>query len=151
MDDFIKRLEKIFEYYTISASIFADKIGVQRSSLSHLLSGRNKPSLDLIIKIVENFKEVDLEWIIFGKGNFPKEENIILKKEITAPTLFNNENLLEPNLFSEEPTVKNNDVFENEKNIFPNNEVLNNSFSNTNIDHIVVFYKNGKFKMYFEN
>jgi len=42
-DDFIKRLEKILDYYSLSASTFADQIGVQRSSLSHLLSGRNKP------------------------------------------------------------------------------------------------------------
>ena len=52
IDDFIKRLEKILDYYGLSASVFADKIGVQRSNLSHLLSGRNKPSLDFILKIV---------------------------------------------------------------------------------------------------
>ncbi|PZQ78296.1 MAG: XRE family transcriptional regulator, partial [Flavobacterium johnsoniae] len=47
-EDFIKRLEKILDYYNLTASSFADKIGVQRSSISHLLSGRNKPSLDFI-------------------------------------------------------------------------------------------------------
>ena len=52
-DDFIKRLELILEYYGLNASAFADKIGVQRSSLSHLLSGRNKPSLDFILKIMD--------------------------------------------------------------------------------------------------
>ena len=50
-DDFIKRLEIILDYYALSASGFADKIGVQRSSLSHLLSGRNKPSLDFIFRL----------------------------------------------------------------------------------------------------
>ena len=48
IDDFIKRLEIILDYYNLTASSFADKINVQRSSLSHLLSGRNKPSLDLV-------------------------------------------------------------------------------------------------------
>ena len=75
IDDFIKRLEIMLDYYSLSASAFADKVGVQRSSLSHLLSGRNKPSLDLILKIVENFPEVDLYWILNGKGNFPKSES----------------------------------------------------------------------------
>ena len=51
-EDFIKRLEFLLEYYSMNAASFADKIGVQRSSLSHLLSGRNKPSLDFILKII---------------------------------------------------------------------------------------------------
>ena len=63
-DDFIKRLEIILEYYGVNASAFADKIGVQRSSLSHLLSGRNKPSLDFILKILDVYPEIDLYWIL---------------------------------------------------------------------------------------
>ena len=57
IDDFIKRLELLLDYYSISASVFADKVGVQRSGMSHLLSGRNKPSLDFVLKIVENFPD----------------------------------------------------------------------------------------------
>ena len=73
-DDFIKRLETIFDYYNMSASVFADKLGVQRSGLSHLLSGRNKPSLDFVLKLIDNFPEVDLYWLLNGTGNFPKQE-----------------------------------------------------------------------------
>jgi transcriptional regulator with XRE-family HTH domain len=90
-DDFIKRLEKILDYYNLNASSFADKIGVQRSSLSHLLSGRNKPSLDFILKINDVFPEVDLYWILNGKGNFPKIEP-------------SNENVESPILNSDSPT-----------------------------------------------
>jgi transcriptional regulator with XRE-family HTH domain len=87
-EDFIKRLEIIFDYYSVSASGFADKIGVQRSSLSHLLSGRNKPSLDFILKILDVFPEVDLYWILNGKGNFPKiiDDNILPQIQSPAPT-----------------------------------------------------------------
>ena len=74
IDDFIKRLELVLDYYNLSASAFADRINVQRSSLSHLLSGRNKPSLDFIIKVIEVFPEVDLYWILNGKGTFPKSD-----------------------------------------------------------------------------
>ncbi|MBK9224402.1 MAG: helix-turn-helix transcriptional regulator [Flavobacterium sp.] len=74
-EDFIKRLEFILDYYSLTASGFADKIGVQRSSLSHLLSGRNKPSLDFILKILEFFPEIDLYWILNGQGNFLKMKN----------------------------------------------------------------------------
>jgi hypothetical protein len=44
---------------------------VQRSSISHLLSGRNKPSLDFVMRVVKEFDEVELYWLLNGKGNFP--------------------------------------------------------------------------------
>ena len=68
---FIGRLEKILGYYTLTASAFADKIGVQRSSISHLLSGRNKPSLEFVLKVVHTFPEINLYWLLNGKGSFP--------------------------------------------------------------------------------
>ena len=58
--------------HSLSASLFADKIGVQRSSISHLLSGRNKPSLDFVLKVTQVFQDVDIYWLLNGKGIFPK-------------------------------------------------------------------------------
>jgi len=79
-ENFIERLEHLLQYYGMSASAFADKINVQRSSISHLLSGRNKPSLDFVMKVVRTFPEVNLYWLLNGKGNFPDE-----KKEDPSP------------------------------------------------------------------
>ncbi|MDT7831825.1 helix-turn-helix transcriptional regulator [Flavobacteriaceae bacterium S356] len=70
--DFTERIKKILEHHQLTASLFADKIGVQRSSISHILSGRNKPSLDFILKITSEFPEVDIYWLLNGKGVFPK-------------------------------------------------------------------------------
>ncbi len=77
-DDFIKRLQNIITFYSLSAATFADKIGVQRSSISHILSGRNKPSLDFIMKVLASFPEVNLYWLLNGTGTFPSlsESNI---------------------------------------------------------------------------
>ncbi|MEO8234531.1 MAG: helix-turn-helix transcriptional regulator [Flavobacterium sp.] len=153
IDDFIKRLEIILDYYSLSASGFADKVGVQRSSLSHLLSGRNKPSLDLILKIIENFPEVDLYWILNGKGNFPKSEiKIETNFQTTPPILKNNtedyktEDL--PNLFSDENQAQKNPVFENIKNNFSNTGNMLSTKNVSEIERIVIFYKNGSFKNY---
>ena len=153
IDDFIKRLEVILDYYGLSASAFADKVGVQRSSLSHLLSGRNKPSLDLILKIVENFPEVDLYWILNGKGNFPKSEiqnEIISVPSTPVQKIESPEMKIEnqPNLFSTEPTVEKNRVNENFQNNFSNTRILENTKNDSDIDRIVIFYKNGTFKNY---
>ena len=73
--DFSKRLEKVINYYGESASSFAEKIGVQRSSISHILSGRNKPSLEFVMKVLSSFPEVELYWLLNGKGSFPKQSS----------------------------------------------------------------------------
>lgn len=73
-EEFVSRLEKVLAYYALSASSFADKIGVQRSSISHLLSGRNKPSLEFVMKVVQSFPEVNLYWLLNGKGSFPAKK-----------------------------------------------------------------------------
>lgn len=71
-EEFIKRLEKIINYYDLTAAAFAEKVEVQRSSISHLLSGRNKPSLEFVLKVVTHFPEVNLYWLLNGKGSFPQ-------------------------------------------------------------------------------
>ena len=64
--DIVTRLEEFIKSKKISKSAFANQIGVQRSSIAHFFSGRNKPSLDFYIKIKEKYPEVDLNWIISG-------------------------------------------------------------------------------------
>lgn len=70
-EKFSTRLQKILDYYDLSAAAFADAIDVGRSSISHILSGRNKPSLDFVLKIVQAYPEVELYWLLNGKGKFP--------------------------------------------------------------------------------
>lgn len=70
-ENFVERLKSIMDYYNLSATAFADEIKVQRSSISHLLTGRNKPSLDFVMKVVKKFPEVNLYWLLNGKGAFP--------------------------------------------------------------------------------
>lgn len=70
-ENFSDRLQMLFDYYELTAGAFADEIEVGRPSVSHILSGRNKPSLDFVMKVVKRFREVDLYWLLNGKGNFP--------------------------------------------------------------------------------
>ncbi len=90
--DFTDRLKKMMEHYQISASMFADKVGVQRSSISHILSGRNKPSLDFVLKVTAEFKDVDIKWLLNGIGVFPIAE-VSAENSITpTPSIFDLEN-----------------------------------------------------------
>lgn len=61
------RLKMIMKMNNLNASSFADKVGVQRSSVSHILSGRNKPSLDFIQKTLSTFPRVSGDWLVSGK------------------------------------------------------------------------------------
>ena len=63
-----ERIIEIMGYEDLASSKFADTIGIQRSAMSHIMSGRNKPSLDVVQKILERFTYVDSDWLLTGKG-----------------------------------------------------------------------------------
>lgn len=124
IEEFAKRLKIIMDYYELSATLLADKIEVQRSSISHLLSGRNKPSLEFVLKILKAFPEVELYWLLNGIGKFPKGK----EDESPSPTLFS----------TQEPV-------EAEK------KGAVSAFSGDTdraIERIVIFYKDGTFTNY---
>jgi transcriptional regulator with XRE-family HTH domain len=87
--EFADRLKKVMTFHHLTASLFADKIAVQRSSISHILSGRNKPSLDFILKVTTTFVDVDIYWLLYGKGSFPKVAES--KQRTPTPSLLNTE------------------------------------------------------------
>ncbi|MCF6170378.1 MAG: helix-turn-helix domain-containing protein [Bacteroidales bacterium] len=64
----VNRIKQLLEKKKLTAAQFAGEVGVQRSAVSHLLSGRNKPSLDFILKIKNRFPEVNLDWLLLGDG-----------------------------------------------------------------------------------
>ncbi len=71
--DFSKRLQKIIDFYDLTATSFSEKIAFNRSTISHIVSGRNKPSLEFVIKVLEAYPEVDFYWLLNGKGSFPTD------------------------------------------------------------------------------
>ena len=58
------RILKIMEREGLTPSKFAESIGIQRSAMSHIISGRNNPSLDVLLKILERFTYVDSDWLL---------------------------------------------------------------------------------------
>lgn len=62
------RIILLIKAKNLSAAQFADEIGVQKSSISHIISGRNNASLDFIQKILFRYPDVNMEWLMFGKG-----------------------------------------------------------------------------------
>ena len=66
-----ERIELLMKCYELTSSQFADRTGIQRASVSHIISGRNKPSLEVMQKIYEAFPELDLKWLMTGAGEEP--------------------------------------------------------------------------------
>jgi len=64
-----ERILEIIRNKKITPSQFADEIGIQRSTLSHLVAGRNKPSLEVVQKIISRFPEIDVDWLVTGRGS----------------------------------------------------------------------------------
>ena len=71
------RIQELIEKKNLSKSAFAKEIGIQRSSLAHFFSGRNKPSLEFFLKIKNKYPEIDLNWIISGR----KAKQSVKKKQ----------------------------------------------------------------------
>ena len=65
--ELVDRFKYLMKLNNLSASAFAEKVGVQPSSISHILSGRNKPSLEFIQKVLIQFPKVSADWLISGK------------------------------------------------------------------------------------
>lgn len=68
----IERFQKIMEYAGVSPKRFAEILGIERSNVSHIMSGRNNPSLAVVQKILKNFPDISSDWLLFGDGNMLK-------------------------------------------------------------------------------
>ena len=121
------RITLLIKAKNLTAAQFADEIGVQKSSISHIISGRNNASLDLIQKVLLTYPEVNIEWLMFGKGP-------LFKRTETATNDNNDEGLmavppvdLAPvDLFSELMPTKNAD-FRKENNLNTESEPEGNT------------------------
>lgn len=82
-----QRIQEIMDREGMSPGRFADAIGIQRSALSHILNGRNNPSLDVLMKILSRFNYLSTDWLIFGKGEMMKNSAPSLSVEAGADSL----------------------------------------------------------------
>jgi transcriptional regulator with XRE-family HTH domain len=140
------RIIQFLRENNLTSTKFADVIGVQRSSISHILSGRNKPSFDFIEKMLIAYPDLDAQWLITGKGDMNS----------TQPSLFNHNKLEEnsENLTQRESNIQFSSTIGREisgsQNIIPKIESSNSNSRNLEkeIDRVMIFYSDGTFKDY---
>lgn len=148
-----EQLIKLINHYGLSASKLAGIIGVQPSSISHIISGRNKPSFDFIKALIEKYPEINTKWLLTGNGNMFLNTNDVEKNKmniITEPTLFNEPIKTEYDNNSSISDLKNENKIQEE--VF-NSYKSKNSSNITNVKNVkfvILLYDDGTF-MQFQN
>ena len=141
------RLQRFLELEQLTPSRLADILGIQRSGISHILSGRNKPGFDFFFKLNKKFPTLNLEWLISGNGKVYKE---------VERNLFNNE------ISNEKPVDRNastqyGQLFANEDNseeippiIAPENRISESKPKDSSVEKslikIMLIYSDSTFK-----
>ena len=106
MNNIAIRLQSFIKYLGLNNTRFADEINVQRSGISHILSGRNKPGLDFIYKIFNTYPDLNPDWLIMGRGKMLKGEIISSTEAVEPDKPTIEENIPDPQgsiHFSEKP------------------------------------------------
>jgi len=138
------RVQNILESKQLTSSKFAEMIDVPRSTISHIISGRNKPSLDLITKIANTFPDISIDWLILGKGDMLKTKSeekatdSLFKDKLQTQLKLDTED--ENNTSKEYPGLNDNDE-DKTKELPPKVEAK----TNENIDKILIIYNDNTF------
>lgn len=139
-------LQELMDRLNVNAAQFAETVGVQRSSISHFLSGRNNPSLDVLRKILMAYPQINAQWLVSGEGNMMRSD------DSTSNIDNQDSSVVENDLFS---SVKDEDpvpygdakVLEKEEDAKAERETENETKSS--VERVLIFYRNGTFKEYF--
>ncbi len=145
-----EQIQKFLIKENISPSKFADVLGIQRSSISHILSGRNNPGYDLIIKIIDQYDRLNPEWLLTGKGNMYK-------------SIDNNDNISKQSVIDYKPKMvedENAPIYSNISNDTNVNSVADRKITNVtsssstqidiskSLEKVLLFYSDGSFEQY---
>jgi transcriptional regulator with XRE-family HTH domain len=151
----LSRIKLILKEYRLHSSDFAEKIGVSRGAISHILSERNKPSIDTIDKILKAFPDISKSWLRDGEGPMFVNKHIqIIPVSQTSPGQLD--------LFNEKQTVESTDkTQENEYSLkkevkMQENKTISTVIQNVNqpniiskkIDKIIFFFNDKTFSTY---
>lgn len=138
-EEFSARLQLIMEKHDLNASSFAEKINVGRSTISHILSGRNKPSLDFVLAVLKTFKDVDLYWLLNGRGTFPKNNGTENQIQPTTSPVEKKEAPLSHDVSSSKITASTDAVI-------TENEISNNYNKGKKVTKVILIYEDGTFE-----
>ena len=142
------RISHILRAKNLTATQFAELMQIQPSNVSHLLSGRNKPSLDFLIKLKEVFPEYNYEWIILGKKPITTNDSNIISKESVFDKVEMTQ--LNENVEDTENVIvsKSNDLDTNDNPVDSLIPKITNNSSSSSLKQIIYVYDDHTFEVY---
>ena len=133
--------ERILEFLkneNKTSAQFAEEIGVQPSGISHIISGRNNPSLDFVIKMLEKYSFLSADWLLFGKGSMYKEPrmaDLFSSMDLNVSVKANDEKVIKDKSMTESIQGHENEILAEKENV--------------SLRKIVWFYENGSFEEFY--
>lgn len=157
------RLDKFIKTEGLTPSRFAEIMGVQPSSISHILGGRNKPNYDFIEKILMRFPKLNPDWLILGKGNIyrslpgdlrindsqgvqPGREDLFTLQETSPADTYSSDTVIsEDRISNAENRTTNETARTSRQQSIPKSDLSKNPVNDNDIEKIVIFFKDKSF------
>jgi len=136
-----ERITEFLKAENKSSAQLAEEIGVQPSGISHILSGRNNPSLDFVIKMLDKYRFLSSDWLLFGKGD--------MYREVQMQKLFDDSKISRPEADTRQQS-DNTDVEQGVKSIVTttDTETKTKTKAGPEVSRVVMFYSDGTFMEY---
>ena len=149
-----ERLTELIQLLGLTPTQFANAIGVQRSTLQHVLSGRNEASLKIVTSIHQSFPDVSLEWLLYGRGlaltspaiipddgqTSRNDENLIFSMEEMGSAEF--QNLRD---MTQRRSKLHSDA---EQQTLTNEKISENTKEKRHIKEVVIFFEDGTYQKF---
>jgi transcriptional regulator with XRE-family HTH domain len=144
----IDRINMLLKAKNITVSQFSQAIKIQRSGMSHILSGRNKPSLDFVLRVLKRYPEINPSWFLMGEG-----EMYISDKIDTQTTMFpsqleidDTKEIIDVDEHKQEPI--NNELIDSQNRYLDNENITMGRTNTKKIEKIIVLYSDNTFDEY---
>lgn len=140
-----ERLAQLMQDKKLTALRIAEILEVQPSNISHILSGRNNPNYDFMLKLVERFPDVSPDWLFLGQGDMYRTLNF--SSSVDVPLMEDNI-VIEDKFNVEAIDIKDSTEQKNEQ---PTDVIAQlPTKSDSEISKIIIFYKDGTFESFSE-
>lgn len=140
----------------LTPSAFADKLQLGRAVVSHILNGRNNPSLDVVTRILSKMNYINPDWLISGNGEMYKPEYTTTVQSTTSsiiqnqPDLFS-QNFVSPPVVQSEPEYRREIIVKQPENIQEDSvkkEVIYQKLPDRKITKIIIYYSDNTFETF---
>lgn len=153
------RIKLIMDSEQLTPSAFADKLQLGRAVISHILNGRNNPSLDVVTRILSKMDNINPDWLLTGSGNMYKSETH--QEKVNSAPVFTHTHVNQPDLFSQseiskpidkpEPEYRKEIVVEKTTNVtedIANQTIVYQKAPDRKVTKIIIYYSDNTFETF---